>query len=90
MDFNLEESIIQLIRKISRTNLRGGVVESSAIDHVSTNCPTKCSEPTILEELGNSDHFGISVNINHKQLEREHINSSMKMILSEILNLLTL
>ena len=48
IDFNLEESVRQLVSDPTRTELRAGRIERSCIDHISTNCPLKCSKPTVL------------------------------------------
>ena len=62
MDFNNEETMIQMVHDYTRTELRAGGIEKSCIDHISTNCPTKCSPACVIkDELCSSDHFGITI-----------------------------
>ena len=57
-DFYLEEAMSQLINKPTRTELRGGLINKSCIDHITTNTPRKClnSEAVV---GGNSDHLAV-------------------------------
>ena len=72
IDFNLEESVSQLVSENTRTELRGGRVEKSCIDHVSTNCPLKCTKVSVIEdELGSSDHLGVAVQKFTKELQNK-------------------
>ena len=72
LDFNLEESVRQLVSGSTRTELRAGRLEGSCIDHISTNCPLKCSKPVVVEdELGSSDHLAVSIQKYSKELNNK-------------------
>ena len=57
-DFILEESLTELIDKPTRTELRGNTIQRSCIDHITTNCPGKCNNTSVVVG-GNSDHLAI-------------------------------
>ena len=56
IDFLLEESLVQIVNDYTRTELKRGNIEKGCIDHIYTNCQTKCSEASVVA-AGNSDHL---------------------------------
>ena len=56
----LENSSVQIVQDFTRSELYGGTVSQSCIDHVYTNCPSKCDKPRV-ESAGDSDHLAVLV-----------------------------
>ena len=60
IDFMIEESAVQLIDNYTRSELVNNIVQRSCIDHIITNIPEKCSNPSI-DPVGSSDHMSIEI-----------------------------
>ena len=72
-DFQLAEDCIQLVSEFTRTELVGGVVQKSCIDHLYTNHESKISSLKVLP-IGDSDHFRIlAVKTSKHLLQKETI-----------------
>ena len=50
----------QIIEKPTRTELRGNTIQTSCIDHITTNALNKCTSVSVIA-AGNSDHLAVSV-----------------------------
>ena len=57
-DFLLEETLVQTVGEVTRTELKGNNLERSCIDHIYVNCPNKCKESVVVPG-GSSDHLAI-------------------------------
>ena len=68
-DFNLEDSLTQMVNDFTRTELKGDRLEQSCIDHIYTNCLNKCNEASVLA-AGNSDHLGVIVTKYSKEIKQ--------------------
>ena len=60
LNFLLNESCFQLVKKPTRIQSVAGTLQKSCLDHVSTNIPEKCNIPEVFSE-GSSDHFPVMV-----------------------------
>ena len=68
-DFLLEESLVQLVNDFTRTELRGDRIERSCIDHIYSNCKTKCDEASVIV-AGNSDHLAVMINKHSREIKQ--------------------
>ena len=59
-DFLLEEASQQLVTQVTRTELVGGSVQRSTIDHCYSDVPDKVVGPYV-EAVGDSDHLGVRI-----------------------------
>ena len=60
LNFLLNESCFQLVKKPTRIQSVAGTLQKSCLDHVSTNIPEKCNIPEVFSK-GSSDHFPVMV-----------------------------
>ena len=90
-DFLLEDSLSQMVNEFTRTELKGGRIEQSCIDHIYSNCLSKCDEAKVIA-AGNSDHLGVTVTKYSKEIrtlprttkKRSYKNFSEEEFLREI------
>lgn len=68
-DFHLEDSLSQLVADFTRTELKGDRLEQSCIDHIYSNCQTKCSQASVIA-AGNSDHLAVEITKYSKEIRQ--------------------
>ena len=63
----LENANVQLVESFTRSEMNNGQISQSCIDHIYSNCASKCDKPKV-ESAGDSDHLAVLVTKYTKEL----------------------